>query len=172
MVRAMTSPARFDLLTVLAVAAVSAGALGLALIAQYGFALWPCPLCYWQRIPYIFALALALLALMPAVDAPNRRAVVLLCAALFAVNAGLSLYHVGVEQRWWPGPSECAGPVQELSLDDMLAALNQPGRTGCENPAFVFLGLSMAGYNVIASLILGVLAALAAWRTPWWTDAP
>jgi len=145
------------------------GALGLALIAQYGFNLWPCTICYWQRVPYIFALAVAGLALMPVVDAPSRRLAVMLCAALFALNAGLAFYHVGVEMRWWPGPAECAGRVQEFSVDDIMSALSQPGRTGCEDPTFVFLGLSMAGYNVIASLLLFGMAAAAVKQRSWWT---
>jgi len=157
-----------DFQTIAAIAACSGGALALALVAQYGFDLWPCTVCYWQRVPYGFALFLAVLALMPVVDAPSRRVIVALCVGLFVINAGIACYHVGVETRWWPGPAACAGQVKDYSPTDLMAALNKPGRTGCEDPAFVFLGISMAGYNLIACFVLAAASAWAARQTSWW----
>ncbi len=152
-----------------AIAACSAGALGLALIAQWGFDLWPCLLCYWQRPAYGFTLVLSLLGLMSAVDTESRKNIVLLCAALFVVNAGIAFYHVGVEERCWEGPTECVGGVGEISLTDIMEALNKPGRTGCTEAAFRLWGISMAGYNVIASLLLALGSVWAA-RKPFWND--
>ncbi|MBL8644215.1 MAG: disulfide bond formation protein B [Rhodospirillaceae bacterium] len=152
------------------IAALSAGALGLALIAQWGFDLWPCLLCYWQRPAYGFTLVLALLGLMPAVDANSRRQIALLCAAIFAVNVGLAIYHVGVEEKWWLGPSECIGNVGEVTLEDIRAALNTPGRTGCTEAAFRLWGISMAGYNVIACALLALGCVWAARKPQWWTN--
>jgi disulfide bond formation protein DsbB len=155
-------------LTMAAIAVASAGALGLALVAQYGFALWPCNLCFPQRVPYALALVASLIALTPHVAAPERKAVVWLCAALFLFNAGFAFYHVGVEEKWWLGPAECVGGVQSFSLEDLAAALTQTGRTGCDEAAFRFLGLSMAGYNVIAGLVLAGALAWAARQRAWW----
>lgn len=155
-------------LTVAAITATSAGALALALIAQFGFALWPCNLCHVQRIPYALALVASLIALTPHVGAQERRAVVLLCAALFLLNAGIAFYHVGVEEKWWLGPSECVGGVQAFTLDDLATALTQTGRTGCDEAAFRFLGISMAGYNVIVCVLLAAGLAWAAERRAWW----
>ncbi len=157
-------------LILVAIATASAGALGLALIAQWGFDLWPCLLCYWQRPAYGFTLALTVLGLMPAVDKASRKNIVLLCAALFAVNAGIAVYHVGVEERWWLGPSECVGQITEISLDDIAAALNKPGRTGCTEAAFRLFGISMAGYNVIACALLALACVLATRKPQWWTE--
>lgn len=153
------------------VAAAAAGALALALIAQFGFALWPCNLCYAQRVPYALALVFALIALTPAVDAPTRRTVALLCAGLFLFNAAFAFYHVGVEEKWWLGPTECVGGVRSFSLDDLATALTQTGRTGCDEAAFRLFGLSMAGYNVIAGLLLASGLAWAATRRDWWGRA-
>lgn len=155
-------------LTVAAIAAASAGALGLALVAQFGFALWPCNLCYAQRVPYLLALVLSLLALLPAVGDGERRVVVLLCTGLFLYNSAFAFYHVGVEEHWWLGPTECIGHVQAFSLQDLATALTQTGRTGCDEAAFRLFGISMAGYNVIASLILALGLGYAA-KQQWWT---
>lgn len=158
-------------LTMALIAAASAGALGLAYVAQYGFALWPCLLCWGQRVPYALTLVFALIALAPGVDAPTRRQVALLCAALLLFNAGLAFYHVGVEQKWWLGPSECVGRPQSFSLSDLASALTTTGRTGCEEVAFSLFGISMAGYNAIAGLILALGGAWAAARQTWWSRA-
>lgn len=150
------------------IAAASAGALGLALIAQFGFALWPCNLCYAQRVPYALALVFALIALTPAVDGQERRKVALLCAGLFLFNAAFAFYHVGVEERWWLGPTECVGGVKTYSLEDLATALTQTGRTGCDEAAFRLFGISMAGYNVIACAILAAGLVWAAVQKTWW----
>ena len=156
-------------LTMSLIAGASAGALGLAYIAQYGFALWPCNLCWGQRAPYALALVFALIAMTSAVDAATRRAVALTCAALFAFNAGLAFFHVGVEQKWWLGPSECVGRPQTFSTQDLMAALTQTGRTGCDEIAFSLFGISMAGYNVIAGVLLALVLVWAATTRNWWS---
>lgn len=153
------------------IAVASAGALGLALLAQFGFALWPCALCLAQRVPYALALVAALLALLPQVDAPSRRQIVLVCAGLFLLNAGLALYHVGVEEHWWAGPVTCVGGPQQFSLQDLTTALQRPGRTGCEEAAFRLFGISMAGYNIGVGLLLAGGLLWAASRRRWWTTS-
>jgi disulfide bond formation protein DsbB len=154
-----------------AVAAASAAALALALVAQYGFGLAPCELCLAQRVPFYLTLVLGLLALMPAVPDAARRQVVLICAGLFAANAALAAYHAGVEYHWWQGPTACTGGVADIDTNDLLAALNRPGRVNCDEPAIRVLGISMAGGNAIfcAALALGFGWATRrkdAWRNP------
>jgi len=157
-----------------ATAAVTASAalmLAVAYVAQYGFGLWPCSLCYVQRAPYFVIVVLGALSLMPAVDARSRRIVLFHLAGLFFLEAGLALYHTGVEMHWWQGPTACTGTVGAVSLDDLTSALSKPGHPLCDEPAFLFLGISMAGYNMFAALSLGVASTVAALRKPWWAQA-
>jgi disulfide bond formation protein DsbB len=142
------------------VAIASAGALGLAFLAQYGFDLWPCQMCYWQRVPYALTLGVGLLALMPGVDPTARRHSAFLCALLFAVNAGLGGFHAGVEYHWWQGPASCGAAARTFDLQDLAAALNKPGGAGCDEAAFRLFGVSMAGGNFIVD---GLLAAGCLW---------
>ena len=154
--------------TLAVTAAASIGALGMALLAQYGFNLLPCDLCYAQRAPYALTLVLGLLGTMPVVGAPERRIIIVICAALFAFDAGVAFYHVGVEQHWWLGPTTCSGGAPRVSMSDLAAALNAPGRPSCDQPAFTFAGISMAGYNFMAAVVLALGSAVAATRTTWW----
>lgn len=165
----MTQLENRSALIMIAVAAASAGALALALIAQFGFDLWPCNLCHAQRVPYALALVASLIALVPGVGGAERRAVALLCVGLFLFNAGFAFYHVGVEEKWWLGPTECVGGIQSFSLNDLMTALTQTGRTGCDEAAFRLFGISMAGYNVVAGLALAGGLIVAARRQAWWT---
>jgi disulfide bond formation protein DsbB len=163
--------APFSTATVAAIAALSAAALALAFVAQYGFGLQPCELCLAQRVAFYLTLVLGLLALMPAVPDTARRHVVLLCAGLFAANAVLAAYHAGVEYHWWQGPTACTGGVSDVSTEDLFAALNKPGRVNCDQPALRVLGISMAGGNAIFCALLALGFAVSsrrkdAWSTP------
>jgi len=152
-------------------AATVAAALILATVyvAQYGFDLWPCALCYVQRVPYLLILVMGGLSLMPAVDSRSRRIVLFHIVGLFLLTAAWGFYHAGVEVKWWPGPDSCTGNRGQVAIEDLSAALGKPGAPGCDEAAFVFMGLSMAAYNVIAALVLAGASLFAALRKDWWT---
>jgi len=152
-----------------AVTLAAAAILATVYTAQYGFDLLPCALCFGQRVPYALVIVLGGLSLMPAVDARSRRVALFHLVGLFALAAGLALYHVGVEMHWWQGPITCTGSARALSMDDLTAGLSKPGGPMCDEPAFVLFGISLAGYNFIAALILTGISLAAALRKDWWT---
>jgi disulfide bond formation protein DsbB len=55
-------------------------------------------------------------------------------------------------------------------MEDLASALTQTGRTGCDEIAFQLFGLSMAGYNVLAGLVLAGGLVFAATRRSWWNQ--
>jgi disulfide bond formation protein DsbB len=152
-----------------AVTASAAAILAVVYIAQYGFDLWPCSLCYVQRVPYVLILLLGALSLMPAVDQRSRRVVLFHLFGLFVLGAVAAMYHTGVEMHWWQGPTACSGTINDVSLDDLTSALSKPAHPTCDQPAFMFMGISMAGYNFVASVILALFTLGAALRKDWWT---
>ena len=84
-------------------------------------------------------------------------------ALIFAVGVGVAVYHAGAEWKWWPGPTACsggAGSVNAGQMADLLqgAKIRPPA---CDKAAWVFLGLSMAGWNALVSLKLTILSLLA-----------
>jgi disulfide bond formation protein DsbB len=148
----------------LAAAATIAGALAF----EHGAGLRPCKLCLLQRNPYYLALVLAaLVAVLPLGRAARRWGMGLL-ALVFLVSASLGAYHAGVEWGFWAGPNDCGGAAAPAagSVSDFMTSLQTTRVVSCTEAAWRFLGLSLAGWNVLISLGLAALAAAAAWRAP------
>ena len=146
------------------IAIVGAAAILGAFFFQYGLGLQPCPLCLEQRIAYYFAIPLALIVAFADWRAAPRAlltAALVLIALAMLLNAGLGVYHAGIEWKFWPGPTDCSGPVTNLGrASDLMRQLRNVTVVRCDEAAWRFLGLSLAGYNVLISL---ALAAIAVW---------
>ena len=148
----------------LAVALIAAATLAGAWFFQLVLGIVPCPLCLEQRYAYYLAVPFGLLiALLAAKDAPRpvllAGLAVLLLAAL--ANAWLGTYHAGVEWKFWQGPTDCTGPVGNFgAAGSLLDRLDTVKVVRCDEVQWRFLGLSLAGYNVLISLLM---AAIAAW---------
>ena len=158
-IRRLAEPRTAAALILLAAAATIGG----ALVFEYGFGLTPCPLCLLQRKPYYVAFPVAVAAMVLPSRSVWARAALGLLAVIFVVSAGLGVYHAGVEWGWWAGPSDCAGasPPQAGNMDDFLSQLQTTRVVSCTEAAWRFLGLSLAGWNVLISLGLAAFAALA-----------
>ena len=159
--RGDTSPALTAALAILVIAAATiAGAWFFQLVLD----ILPCPLCLEQRYAYYASIPLAALVAFGAGRGAPRGLlllglVVLVLAALG--NAGLGAYHAGVEWGFWQGPTDCTGPVGNLgSAGNLLERLDTVKVVRCDEVQWRFLGLSLAGYNVLISLLM---AAIGAW---------
>lgn len=136
-------------------AAAILGALAFEHIGGYA----PCELCLEQRTPYyvgVVALAGALAARRPATC-------LLLCAfaaLAFAGGAGLGIYQAGAEWRWWQGPADCASAALSGHVDAaaLLERIRHTKLVSCTDPALRIFGLSLAGWNAVASSIVSALA--------------
>ena len=148
----------------LAIAVIAALTLAGAWFFQLVLEILPCPLCLEQRYAYYLAVPLgALVAFAAARGAPRPvllAGLVLLGLAVLA-NAGLGVYHSGVEWGFWQGPTDCTGPVGNLgSAGTLLQRLDTVKVIRCDEVQWRFLGISLAGYNVLISLLM---AAIAGW---------
>ena len=148
----------------LAIAIIAAATLAGAWFFQLVLDIRPCPLCLEQRYAYYLAIPLgALVALAAARDAP--RAVLMAGLSILGLaalgNAWLGAYHAGVEWHFWQGPTDCTGPVGNLgSASNLLERLDTVKVIRCDDVQWRFLGLSLAGYNALISLLM---AAIAVW---------
>ncbi|KRQ10292.1 disulfide bond formation protein DsbB [Bradyrhizobium pachyrhizi] len=152
------------LTSALAIAVIAAATLAGAWFFQLVLEIMPCPLCLEQRYAYYLAVPLgAVVALAAARDAPRpvllAGLVILGLAAL--ANAGLGTYHAGVEWGFWPGPTDCTGPMVDFGkAGSLLDQLDKVKVVRCDEVQWRFLGISLAGYNALISL---VMAAIAGW---------
>lgn len=153
----------------LAVTLIAAATIAGAWFFQLVLEILPCPLCLEQRYAYYLAIPLgALTALAARGGAP--RPLLLIGLAILALatlaNAGLGAYHSGVEWGFWKGPTDCSGPVVNLgSAKDLLSRLDTVKVVRCDEVQWRFLGLSLAGYNVLISLLMAAVAARGFVRT-------
>ena len=132
-----------------------------AYIAELGFGLYPCEMCWWQRYPHFVAVVLALLSYRLA---PAKLWVALAGAAVL-VSGLIGGFHAGVEYGWWEGITGCASAVPEgagSALDNILAA----PLVRCDAAPWTLLGISLAGFNFLFSGGAGIsiLALLAKQR--------
>jgi disulfide bond formation protein DsbB len=147
------------LVTLIAVATIAG-----AWFFQLVLGIVPCPLCLEQRYAYYLAIPLGLLVAIAArggMPRPVLLAGLAILALAALANAALGTYHSGVEWGLWKGPTDCSGPVVNLgSAADLLSKLDTVKVVRCDEVQWRFLGLSLAGYNVLISLLM---AAIAAW---------
>ncbi len=125
----------------------------------------PCELCLTERYAFYAAAPLAALTAVLASRSAHglARALFALIALIFLVNVGLAFYHVGVEQHWWPGPTACTGSLSgPVDVNDLAKALNSVRVVNCDEVQLRILGLSLAGWDAVASATLAIYAGLAA----------
>lgn len=149
--------------TALFLAVAMAAVVGSALGFQYIGGYIPCKLCYEQRIPYYVGIPVMLLAALTSVlhlPAWTTRILLAIGGVLMLYGLYLGIFHSGVEWGWWPGPTDCtnvAGPV-DTGGNGILDALDKFVPPSCDKAALRIMGLSMAGWNAIASAFLAFVA--------------
>jgi disulfide bond formation protein DsbB len=135
---------------------VSAALLIGAYLFQYVGGLPPCTMCWWQRYAHFAVVGLASAALV-APAAPGR-ALAALAALAMLVGAGLGGFHLGVEQGWWQGPTACSGDtLGGLTLEQLRQGLDKARIVRCDEVLWSFLGVSMAGWNMVISGLAGLV---------------
>jgi disulfide bond formation protein DsbB len=136
------------------VLAASVVVLGGALASQYWGGLAPCELCLKERWPWTAAIAISVVATTTA-RRPTSPRIVLLLGLIFAASTALAFYHVGVEQHWFAGPSACtAAAGTPTTLEALKAQLLHQQPVRCDEPAWSLFGISLAGWNLLASLAM------------------
>ena len=116
----------------------------------------PCHLCVLQRWPYVALIGLGLIGWRW-----QPRPLLALAVLVLLGSAGLAGYHVGVEQGWWALPESCVAGGGAQTIDELKQLLaNAP--PACDQVRFSLFGLTLAGWNLVTSLVLAAYAATAA----------
>lgn len=122
----------------------------------------PCKLCLEQRLPHYAAIGLSLAAMLLARSQRLRWLALAALAGLMAWSTGLGVYHSGVEWGWFAGPNDCGGAAAPVAagVQDFMKQLQAARVVACTEAAWRLFGLSLAGWNALASLGLLGLATV------------
>ena len=114
----------------------------------------PCELCIYQRVPYFIVIFLAVTSLI--IKKINYRKIILASYILvFTSSLVLSAYHFGIEKNLWNSFIGCEVDFENFSnTNDLKNYLLNKEYIPCSEVSFSFLGLSLAGYNIIVSSLL------------------
>ena len=126
-----------------------------AYVSQYGFGLYPCEMCWWQRYAHFAALALAVLAWLR----PGGSGLTVLAGGAIAVSGLIGGFHAGVEYGWWQGLTRCATNAAAGAADPLDAIMNAP-LIRCDVSPWDLFGISLAGWNFLFSLAAALAIAL------------
>lgn len=126
--------------------ATPAALLGGAYVAQLGFGLPPCEMCWWQRYPHFAALVLALAAF----KWPRAETLVALAALAIGISGVIGGFHAGVEYGWWEGVTACT-TTSTAGAEDPLAAILDAPLVRCDVAPWSLFGISLAGWNFLIS---------------------
>jgi disulfide bond formation protein DsbB len=127
---------------------------------RFGYA--PCPLCLQERYAYYFGVPALVVAFFTAraESFTVARILLVLVGLAFLVNAGVGVYHAGVEWKWWPGPTSCSGGVAvEWGEGGVASSIERAEVVSCSEASWRMLGLSFAGWNAVISALLAAIAA-------------
>ena len=146
-------PKRIALLQVILGGAVLGSAYGF----QYLGGLQPCALCLYQRWPWWIAIGFGLVAVLLRDHPGIQKTVVALASLAILAGAGVAGFHVGVEQQWWPGLASCGGLSEmPMTVEALKQQIMNAPVVRCDEVAWSLMGISMAGYNTLLSLALGL----------------
>lgn len=131
--------------------------LAFAYSSEHFFGLRPCALCTYQRSFFWSIAAVSGLLLM----IPSLQQTIWAKFSLFLLylgNGSVALYQVLVEQKLVAEPRLCQKPRLSFeSVSELTEQLLKTQPVSCADIAWSFLGISMAGYNVLYSLLMLML---------------
>ena len=114
----------------------------------------PCNLCLIERIPYIFSIVIISTCLFT--KKFEKLSLIILSLIFFSATL-ISFYHFGIEQGFIKESLVCDlnDESNNLSKEALLNQLKTMP-VSCKDVTFRIFGLSLATFNILINLILGV----------------
>ena len=125
-----------------------------AYIGEFGFGLYPCEMCWWQRWPHFAAIPLALLSFLT----EPKRLWIALAAFVILISGAIGAFHAGVEYGWWEGITGCAVTAVPSGGSALDAVMDAP-MVRCDEAPWDLFGISLAGWNFLISTLFAVVIA-------------
>lgn len=132
--------------------------LGAAYVMEYGFGMKPCKLCMFQRVVFM---AIVIVSLLAALINPRKIGRIfwgLLLIILTGVGIALSLRHLYLQSLPPELVPDCGPPLDYmmdiLPLSEVIVSVLN-GSGDCAEVSWVFLGLTIPGWTLVA--FIGIL---------------
>ena len=130
-----------------------------AFYLEYFHGALPCDLCITQRwfhgaiIAYSFIIIFIINKTLV-----SKKLLLLGGAILWLISSAAGLYHFGIEMNFWTGPDGCSSNIDFSK--DTLTYLLEKSPIKCDEVMFEMFGLSLAGWNALASLSIFSLVSI------------
>ncbi len=134
---------------------LSSISLAFAYFVEYVMNIAACPLCIYQRFPYLIFIILSLISLSSATLKTKSHIKYYIITAFCAIL--LAVYHTGIEREIFQVSSFCKPLVSvtdNISADDFTKMLYNDQIGMCNKPALMILSLSMAEWNLFLNIVL------------------
>ena len=121
----------------------------------------PCELCYKERISYYITLIIMPIIIILQIFKKNRICyfIFIFLIFIFLFNSGLSIYHLGVEQKIFTGPEDCSGIIKKTNdINIFYEQLKTVKVVRCDSPNLWIFGLSLTNWNIFMSLLIAFIA--------------
>jgi disulfide bond formation protein DsbB len=156
---------RWPFIALVACAAMMATAYAVEFLLHFA----PCQMCHWQRYVYWTAGGVALLGIAVNWRGARPQLMAGLCVLLgliFAAGAFIAIWHSLVEWKVVPPLDGCVANRGAQISGNLWDQLSRPiAVPSCDKAPFHVLGLSMAGWNAVASIALAAASFFAATRS-------
>ena len=110
----------------------------------------PCEMCLWQRWPLFLVVFFSILSIL--VFKKYSNLFILFAGSSFLISSFLGIWHSGYEMGYLPGPTSCSN--NNISLQSNFEEILNQSMVSCQDILWSFLGISLAGWNAIISLLL------------------
>ena len=135
---------------------LSVGSIFGAIYIEYFLNVKACALCIYQRLPYLAAIFVCFLGI-------NYHKNILwnyLIIVVFLISAGLSGYHIGIENGFFVELASCKNESINVTDKEKLLESMKTINVSCKDVNFTILGFSLATINLIISLTVVALGTI------------
>ena len=128
-----------------------------AFYLEYFHGALPCDLCITQRWFHGAIIAYSFIIILIVKKTLISKKLLILGGAILWLSSSLAgLYHFGIEMNFWTGPDGCSSNIDFSK--DTLTYLLEKSPIKCDEVMFEIFGLSLAGWNALASLFIFLIA--------------
>ena len=130
-----------------------------AFYLEYFHGALPCDLCITQRWFHGAIIAYSLIIILIIKKNLISKKLLILGGAILWLSSFLAgFYHFGIEMNFWTGPDGCSSNI-DFSKDTLTYLLNK-SPIKCDEVMFKIFGLSLAGWNALASFSIFLLISI------------